>query len=101
MAKTSSIERNLKREKLAVKYQAKRDKLKAVIADEKSSPADKFEAMIKLAALPRNGSKVRIHNRCALTGRSRGVYRKFGLNRIKIREMANNGELPGVVKSSW
>lgn len=101
MAKTSSIERNKKRETLAKRYQNRRDALKKIIKDPKSSTEQIFEAVIKLAKLPRNSAAVRIHNRCELTGRPRGNYRKFKLSRIKLRELANEGELPGMVKSSW
>ncbi len=101
MAKTSSIERNKKRELLTKRYKKRRDALKAIIKSVDSTPEARFEAVLKLAKLPRNSSAVRIHNRCELTGRSRGVYRKFKLSRIKLRELANEGEIPGMVKSSW
>jgi len=101
MAKTSSIERNKKRERMTKQYKARRDALKAIIRNPASSAEDIFEAVMKLAKLPRNGSAVRIHNRCELTGRSRGNYRKFKLSRIKFRELASEGQIPGVVKSSW
>lgn len=101
MAKTSSIERNKKREKMTKQYKNRRDALKAIIKDKNVSAEERFAAVLKLATLPRNGSAVRIHNRCELTGRSRGVYRKFKLSRIKLRELANEGEIPGMVKSSW
>ena len=101
MAKTSSIERNKKRERLAKKYANKRAKLKA-IADNDSLPMeDRFAARLKLAELPRNSSKVRIKQRCDLTGRSRSVYRKFRLSRIALRELASTGQIPGMVKASW
>ena len=101
MAKTSSIERNKKRERMAKRYKNRREALKAIIKDMNSTPEARFEAVLKLAALPRNSAPSRIHNRCELTGRSRGNYRKFKLSRIKLRELANAGEIPGMVKSSW
>ena len=101
MAKKSCIERNKKREVLTKRYAARRQALKDVIRNPKSSEEEIFAAVIKLAKLPRNSSAVRIHNRCELTGRSRGNYRKFKLSRIKLRELANEGQIPGMVKSSW
>ena len=101
MAKTSSIERNKNRVALAKKYKARRDALKAIIHDPKSTDEEKFQAQLKLQTYPRNSSPVRIHNRCELTGRPRGSYRRFGLCRIKIRELANEGQIPGAKKSSW
>lgn len=101
MAKLCSIERNKKRVKLVAKFAQKRAALKAVIRDKKSTPEQVFEATMALSRLPRNGSKVRIHNRCELTGRSKGNYRKFKLSRIQLRKLANEGQLPGVTKSSW
>lgn len=101
MAKTSMIERDKKRTKLVEKYAAKRAELKAIIKD-KTIPADeRFQAVLKLAELPRNGAKIRKRNRCALTGRPRGYFRKVGLSRIALRDLASRGELPGVTKSSW
>ena len=94
MAKTSSIERNKKRINLNRKYKARYDALKAIINNPNSTPEEIFQAEL-------NASKVRIHNRCELTGRSRGNTRKFGLCRIKIRELANEGQIPGMKKSSW
>lgn len=101
MAKTSSIERNKKRERMVAKYAARRAALKAIIQNPSSSAEEIFAAVLKLATLPRNSSKTRVHNRCELTGRSRGNYRKFKLSRIKLRELANDGQIPGMVKSSW
>ena len=101
MAKTSSINKNQRREKMAKQFAAKRAKLKAMAVDDKLSPEDRFEARIKLAELPRNSSKVRIRNRCELSGRPRGVYRKFKLSRIALRNLASTGQIPGMVKSSW
>ncbi len=101
MAKTSSIFRNLKRAKMAEKYASRRAKLKKVVMDKNASPEERFQATLKLAELPRNSAKIRYRNRCRITGRSRGVYRKFGLARIELRDMASFGEIPGLVKSSW
>jgi small subunit ribosomal protein S14 len=101
MAKRSAIEKNLKRRKLAKGQVNKRTELKAIIADKDVSPEERFKAVIKLSEMPRNGSKVRIRNRCRLSGRPRGTYRKFGLSRIALRELAAEGQLPGVMKSSW
>lgn len=101
MAKTSMIERNEKRRRLVKKGENKRAKLKAIIKN-KDLPADeRFQAMMKLAEMPRNGAKIRIRNRCALSGRPRGYYRKMNLSRIALRDLASRGELPGVTKSSW
>ena len=101
MAKTSMIERNEKRRKLVKSTANKRAKLKAIIKN-KSVPADeRFQATLKLAEMPRNGAKIRIRNRCALSGRPRGYYRKLNLSRIALRDLASRGELPGVTKSSW
>jgi small subunit ribosomal protein S14 len=101
MATQAKIATNEKRKKLATKYAQKRAALKAVVSDPKASDADKLAAAVKLNALPRNSSRGRIRNRCALTGRPRGVYRKFGLSRIAIREKGLAGEIPGLTKSSW
>jgi len=101
MAKTCSIERNKKRVNLTKKYAKKRAELKAIIQDKNSTPEQVFEATLKLARLPRNGSATRIHNRCELTGRSHGFYRKLKLSRIQLRKLANEGQIPGMVKSSW
>ena len=101
MAKTSSVFRNLKRAKMAEKFAARRCKLKEIVMDKTISPEERFQATLKLAELPRNSAKIRFRNRCELTGRSRGVYGKFGLGRSKLRDMAASGEIPGLVKSSW
>ena len=101
MAKTSSVEKNNRRAKMAKQYAGKRAKLKAMAVDDKLSPEDRFGARLKLAELPRNSSPTRIRNRCELTGRPRAVYRKFKLSRLALRELASSGALPGVVKSSW
>ena len=101
MAKKSSIEKNKKRERLAKQYAAKRARLKAIADDDKQPMEERFTARLKLAELPRNSSKVRIRNRCELSGRPRGVYRKFKLSRIALRALASTGQIPGMVKASW
>lgn len=101
MAKTCSVNRDLKRRKMAKKAESKRKKLKAVIYDRDASMEERFQAVLALAEMPRNSSKTRIRNRCALTGRPRGVFRKFRLSRNALRKLALMGELPGVTKSSW
>lgn len=101
MAKLSMINRDVKRVKIAEKFAAKRTALKAVIDDSSKSDEDRYEARLKLQQLPRNASPTRQRNRCAITGRSRGVFRKFGLGRMKLRELAMKGEIPGMTKASW
>lgn len=101
MAKTAVIEREKKRREIAQHYAAKRAQLKAIIDNANASDEERWDARLKLQALPRNASPVRQRNRCALTGRPRGVYRKFGLARNKIREVAMRGDLPGLRKASW
>ncbi len=101
MAKLSSIQKNLFRQKLIKKYKLKRDTLKNKIKDKNLSLEDRIIYQNKLNDLPRNGSAIRHRNRCEITGRPRGNYRKFGLSRIKLRELSMSGDLPGVVKSSW
>jgi small subunit ribosomal protein S14 len=101
MAKKSSIEKNNRRQKMAKNAQAKRAKLKAIIADKDKPMEERFAATLKLAALPRNSSPTRIRNRCELTGRPRSVYRKTKLSRIAMRELGSKGLVPGLVKSSW
>jgi len=101
MAKLSQINRNGKRAKMVKQYAAKRAKLKAMAKDQKLPPEERFAARMKLAELPRNSSKVRLRNRCALSGRSRAFYRKFKLSRIALRELASTGQITGMVKSSW
>jgi len=101
MAKKSAIERNRKRTRLAKKYEGQRQRLKE-IADNRDLPMEeRFQARLKLAKLPRNSAKVRLQNRCEVTGRPRGVYRKFKMSRIALRELASTGQVPGMVKSSW
>ncbi len=101
MAKTSAIEKNKRRAKLAKQYAPKRAKLKAISKDESLSMEERFNAQLKLAELPRNSSPGRYRNRCDFSGRPRAVYRKFRLSRIALRELGNLGEIPGLVKSSW
>ena len=101
MAKTSVIEREKKREKIVAKYAAKRQALKKVIGDRNASDDERWQAQLQLQRLPRNASPVRLRRRCGQTGRPRGVYRKFGLGRNKLREAAMRGDVPGLVKASW
>ena len=101
MAKLSSIQKNLRRSKLIDRLSKKRNLLKSKIKDKNISLEERIKLQNRLNDLPRNSSAIRHRNRCELTGRSRGVYRKFGLSRIKIRELSMSGDLPGVVKSSW
>ena len=101
MAKKSAVARNAKRVALTKKYAEKRASLLAVSRDREASAEDRFFAALKLAKLPRNSSKVRIRNRCELTGRPHGYYRKFRMSRIALRDLASIGQLPGVTKSSW
>ena len=101
MAKTSSIQRNLKRIKLVKKFSKKRKELKKIIKNKNLPLEERFNAQLKLAKLPRNSAKIRIRNRCEITGRPRGVYRKFKISRIALRELASKGIIPGMTKSSW
>tara|TARA_B100000963_G_C22108858_1_gene443924 strand:+ start:151 stop:456 length:306 start_codon:yes stop_codon:yes gene_type:complete len=101
MAKLSSIQKNINRSRLIKKHSNKRKDLKKKIMDKNLSIEERISFQNKLNELPKNSSSIRYRNRCELTGRSRGVYRKFGLSRIKIRELSMSGDLPGVVKSSW
>ena len=101
MAKQSSIQKNLKRKNIVKKFNNKRQDLKKNIMKKDLTLEERFKIQSKLNELPRDSSKIRVRNRCKLTGRARGVYRKFGLSRIKIRELSMNGALPGVAKSSW
>ena len=101
MAKTSSINGNLKRIKLSKKYFLKRKKLKEIIYNKKLPLEERFKAQLKLSKLPRNSSKIRIRNRCEITGRPHGVYRKLKISRIALRKLASDGKIPGMVKSSW
>jgi small subunit ribosomal protein S14 len=101
MAKTSSVEKNNRRRKMVARYANKRAALKAVANDEALTLEERFQARLKLAALPRNSSPVRIRNRCEVTGRPRGFYRKLKMSRIALRDLASMGLVPGMVKSSW
>jgi small subunit ribosomal protein S14 len=101
MAKTSSVDKNRKRTALVKRLAPKRARLKAIADDRDLPPEERFAARLKLAELPRNSSRVRIRNRCELSGRPRGVYRKFKLSRIALRDLASAGQIPGMVKSSW
>ncbi len=101
MAKTSAVERNKKRIKMAAQFAAKRRKLKAIASDKGLRDEDRFDAQLKLAELPRNSAPNRVRNRCELTGRSRAVYRKLKMSRIALRELASSGQIPGMTKSSW
>ena len=101
MAKTSSVEKNNRRRKLAAQYAGKRKALKDLIMDQSKPLEERFRAQLKLAAMPRNSAKVRIRNRCEVTGRPRAVYRKLQMSRIALRELGNSGVIPGLVKSSW
>ena len=101
MAKKSMIEREKKREKLVAQYAEKRAALKAIINDQEKPVEERFKATLALAKLPRNSSAVRLHNRCQLTGRPHAYYRKLKISRIALRDLGSNGEIPGMVKSSW
>ena len=101
MAKKSSINRNKKRIALTLKYANKRTNLKKIIMDKKLSLEERFIAQMKLSKLPRNSSKIRVKNRCEITGRSRGVYRKLKISRIILRQLSLEGKIPGMIKSSW
>ena len=101
MAKLSMINRDVKRARVAEKFASKRAALKAIIDDSSKTDEERYEARLKLQQLPRDASPTRQRNRCAITGRSRGVFRKFGLGRMKLRELAMKGEIPGMTKASW
>ncbi|WP_321502922.1 30S ribosomal protein S14 [Breoghania sp.] len=101
MAKKSAIEKNNRRAKLVKKFAGKRARLKAIAKDESLPLEERFAARLKLAELPRNSAKVRLRNRCEVTGRPRGVYRKLKMSRIALRELGSQGRIPGLVKSSW
>lgn len=101
MAKKSAVNKNEKRRKMAAQFAARRARLKQIARDRSYPPEERFQAYLKLAALPRNSSKVRVRNRCSLTGRPRGYYRKLKLSRIALRDLASVGQVPGMVKSSW
>ncbi len=101
MAKTSAIQRNLKRIKLSKKFDKKRKKLKAIVKNKTLPLNERFLAQLKLSKLPKNSSKIRIRNRCEISGRPHGVYRKLKISRIALRQMASTGKIPGMTKSSW
>ena len=101
MAKTSAIQKNLKRIRLSKKFSKRRENLKKIIKNRKLPLKERFEAQLKLAKLPRNSAKIRIRNRCEITGRPHGVYRKLRISRIALRELALSGKIPGMTKSSW
>ena len=101
MAKTSAIQKNLKRMKLVKKYANRRSALKKIINNRKLDLSERFEAQLKLNKLPKNSAKIRIRNRCEVSGRPHGVYRKLKISRIALRDMASSGKIPGITKSSW
>ncbi|EXL01801.1 30S ribosomal protein S14 [Aquamicrobium defluvii] len=101
MAKTSSVEKNNRRRKLVDQYAARRKALKDIVMDQSLPLEERFRAQLKLSALPRNSAKVRIRNRCEVTGRPRAFYRKLKLSRVALRDLGNTGKIPGLVKSSW
>ncbi|MET3659795.1 30S ribosomal protein S14 [Aquamicrobium ahrensii] len=101
MAKTSSVEKNNRRRQLVQQYAAKRKALKDIVMDQSLPLEERFRAQLKLSALPRNSAKVRIRNRCEVTGRPRAFYRKLKLSRVALRDLGNTGKIPGLVKSSW
>ncbi len=101
MAKKSSIEKNQHRARLSKQLAPRRARLKALARDREAAPEERFAAQLKLSEMPRNSSETRVRNRCSLTGRPRGVYRKFRLSRIAVRELASSGQIPGMTKSSW
>ena len=101
MAKTSSIQRNLKRIKMVKKFLKKREALKKIIKNKKLPLDERFAAQLKLAKIPRNSARIRIRNRCEITGRPHGVYRKLRISRIALRDLASKGKIPGMTKSSW
>ena len=101
MAKVSSIQKNLKRIRLVNKFLKKRESLKKIIKNKKLPLAERFEAQLKIAKLPRNSAKIRVVNRCEITGRPHGFYRKLRISRIALRDLASKGKIPGMTKSSW
>ncbi|MCK8787892.1 30S ribosomal protein S14 [Roseomonas sp. NAR14] len=101
MAKTSAVEKNKHREHLSKVHAGKRAALKAIVMDRSLPVEERFDATLKLAEMPRNGARVRVRLRCEVTGRSRGNYRKFKLCRVALRDLASNGQIPGMVKASW
>ena len=101
MAKKSAVQKNLKRIKMVNKFEKKRDKLKKIIMNKKLELSERFAAQLKLNKLPKNSAKVRIRNRCGISGRPHGYYRKLKISRIALRDMASAGKIPGIIKSSW
>ena len=101
MAKKSAVEKNNRRRRMVARFAARRAELQAVVRDRSREPEERFEATLALAKLPRNASKVRVRNRCSLTGRPRGFHRKYGLSRIALRDLGSTGQIPGLVKASW
>jgi small subunit ribosomal protein S14 len=101
MAKKSAVEKNEHRRRLVERYRARRAELRKVVKARDRAPEERFEATLALARLPRNSSATRVRNRCLLSGRPRGYYRKFGLSRIALRDLASEGQIPGCVKASW
>jgi small subunit ribosomal protein S14 len=101
MAKKSSVQKNLNRAKLVARYAGKRARLKAIANDKDLPIEERFQAGLKLSEMPRNGAKIRLRNRCEVTGRPRGYYRKFKMSRIALRDLGSAGQVPGLVKSSW
>jgi small subunit ribosomal protein S14 len=101
MAKKSAIEKNNRRKKMSASHSARRAQYKAIIMDRNASPEDRFQATLSLAKMPRNGAKIRVRNRCEVSGRPRGYYRKFKISRIALRDLVPEGVIPGVSKSSW
>ena len=101
MAKKSAVQKNLRRIKMVNKFEKKRNKLKKIIMDKKLELAERFAAQLKLDKLPKNSSRVRIRNRCGISGRPHGYYRKLKISRIALRDMASSGKIPGIIKSSW
>jgi small subunit ribosomal protein S14 len=101
MAKKSAVEKNARRRRMVARDATKRAELRAIVRDRSREPDERFEATLALAKLPRNGAKVRVRNRCSLTGRPRGYHRKFGLSRIALRDLGSTGQIPGLVKASW
>ncbi len=101
MATKASVAKNERRKKIVERYRERREELRGLVRDERLPPEQRFQAQLLLNKLPRDASPVRVRNRCAVTGRPRGYYRKFGLSRIALRDLALRGELPGVIKASW
>jgi small subunit ribosomal protein S14 len=101
MAKKSAVEKNHRRRRLVERYATKRAELRTIVRDRAREPEERFEATLLLAELPRKSAKVRVRNRCSLTGRPRGYHRKFGMSRIALRELGSAGQIPGLVKASW